>query len=137
MAEDKKRFYEIQVPEVEIGEDQLDKRGREAREAKIQEFRPVVEEITKAFTEIAQAPESPLRARRAGQPGAGIRDIEPSIHLTEAHGRGAAQCTEEDTPKAIRRFRALPQRLKGGLARSAISTRPCIPPSPQQHQQVE
>ncbi len=89
------------MPEVEIGEDQLEKRFREAREAKIQEFRPVVEEITKAFAEIAQAPESPLRARRAGQPGAGIRDIEPSPRLTEAHSRGAAQCTEEDAPEAI------------------------------------
>ncbi len=41
-VESEKRYYEIHVPEAEISEDQL-------REAKVQEFRPVVEEIAKAF----------------------------------------------------------------------------------------
>ncbi len=58
-----KRYFEIRVSDVEIGEDREDRRTREAEEAQRLAFRPVVEDITHAFE---RSLESRLVAHRYG-----------------------------------------------------------------------
>ncbi len=48
-AVDEKHYFEIRITDVEIGEDHEARRTREAEDAQRLAFRPVVEDIAKAF----------------------------------------------------------------------------------------